>query len=135
MSWWSGVTISTSESCLWTTRTRVSAAAHLVTPSGSRTRTHALLGRARLESGAHAIPLRSLSGGQKSRVVFAALAAAESSVLILDEPTNHLDIEGSRGSHRRSEPVGRGIVVSRTREAGGGLDECEFESKARAKGG
>ncbi|KAA0194947.1 hypothetical protein HAZT_HAZT011253 [Hyalella azteca] len=37
--------------------------------------------------------LASLSGGQKSRVAFAAMAAASPSFLILDEPTNHLDIE------------------------------------------
>lgn len=35
--------------------------------------------------------LSTLSGGQKSRVVFACLAAMNPSVLLLDEPTNHLD--------------------------------------------
>ena len=37
--------------------------------------------------------IASLSGGQKSRVAFAILAAARPNFLILDEPTNHLDIE------------------------------------------
>ncbi|EAZ63331.1 ATP-binding cassette (ABC) family, regulator of translational elongation [Scheffersomyces stipitis CBS 6054] len=35
-----------------------------------------------------------LSGGQKSRVAFAALCLAQPHILILDEPSNHLDTQG-----------------------------------------
>lgn len=34
-----------------------------------------------------------LSGGQKSRVAFSAVAWKNPHILILDEPTNHLDLE------------------------------------------
>jgi len=38
-------------------------------------------------------PVRSLSGGEKARLLLARIMARESNLLILDEPTNDLDIE------------------------------------------
>ncbi|NOR62609.1 MAG: ATP-binding cassette domain-containing protein, partial [Rhodobacteraceae bacterium] len=38
-------------------------------------------------------PIRSLSGGEKARLLLARIMAQESNVLILDEPTNDLDVE------------------------------------------
>ncbi len=40
------------------------------------------------------VPLRQLSGGEKTRAGLAALLADQPDVLLLDEPTNHLDIDG-----------------------------------------
>ncbi len=38
-------------------------------------------------------PVRSLSGGEKARLLLAKLMAKESNILVMDEPTNDLDVE------------------------------------------
>jgi ATP-binding cassette subfamily F protein uup len=38
-------------------------------------------------------PVRSLSGGEKARMLLAKIMARESNILVLDEPTNDLDVE------------------------------------------
>merc|ERR1719414_2104853 len=51
------------------------------------------LGSFGLQSHAHTVMMKDLSGGQKSRVALAELTLSAPDVIILDEPTNNLDIE------------------------------------------
>ena len=51
------------------------------------------LGRFGVSGKAQMTPMKTLSDGQKSRVVFAWMAFKRPHFMILDEPTNHLDIE------------------------------------------
>lgn len=54
---------------------------------------HEMLSIYGLENKFHKIPVRKLSGGQKSRVIFSLLALHKPNIYFLDEPTNHLDID------------------------------------------
>ena len=51
------------------------------------------LGRFGLSGHHHLQPIAKLSGGQKARVVFTAIALGQPHILLLDEPTNHLDMQ------------------------------------------
>ncbi len=54
-----------------------------------------------------------LSGGQKSRVVFATITYQEPHMLVLDEPTNHLDFDTIEAlTNAIAEYEGAVIVVS-----------------------
>merc|ERR1712194_796907 len=56
-------------------------------------------------------PIKTLSGGQKSRLAFAELAWAEPHLLILDEPTNHLDLETIEGLAMALNKFEGGVVL------------------------
>lgn len=56
-------------------------------------------------------PIHLLSGGQKSRVAFAAVAFLEPHILLLDEPTNHLDMDAVNALIQAVEVYSGGVVV------------------------
>merc|ERR1712070_199183 len=56
-------------------------------------------------------PVKTLSGGQKSRLAFAALAWSTPHLLLLDEPTNHLDLETIEGLAMALNKFEGGIVL------------------------
>ena len=53
----------------------------------------AFLGRYGFSHDKAGIRVENLSGGEKSRLLFALICAASPNLIILDEPTNHLDVE------------------------------------------
>lgn len=54
-----------------------------------------ILGMTGMDGTTQNLEIKHLSGGQKARVYFAAIAAQQPDILILDEPSNHLDMETS----------------------------------------
>ncbi len=56
-------------------------------------------------------PVSDLSGGQKTRLLLAALTAQRPDLLILDEPTNHLDIDGLTWLERWLNQFDGGLLV------------------------
>ncbi|XP_034949358.1 ATP-binding cassette sub-family F member 3-like [Chelonus insularis] len=55
--------------------------------------------------------ISSLSGGQKSRVAFALMCAANPNFLVLDEPTNHLDIESIEALGKALNICQAGVIL------------------------
>ncbi|KDD75994.1 hypothetical protein H632_c403p0 [Helicosporidium sp. ATCC 50920] len=71
----------------------------------------ARLGRFGLSGHHHLQPIAKLSGGQKARVVFAAIAMSQPHILLLDEPTNHLDMQSIDALADALQAYEGGVVV------------------------
>jgi ATPase subunit of ABC transporter with duplicated ATPase domains len=53
----------------------------------------------------------SLSGGERSRLLFVGLTLARYSLLMLDEPTNHLDMEGKEALAETLQSFAGGVLL------------------------
>ncbi|QDZ24033.1 ABC transporter [Chloropicon primus] len=71
----------------------------------------AKLGRFGLSGHHHMQPIVKLSGGQKARVVFAAISLSRPHILLLDEPTNHLDMQSVDALADAIEMYEGGVVI------------------------
>lgn len=79
-------------------------------PSGEQDRKMALI-NAGFPWLRHAQPVGTLSGGERSRLLFVGLTLARYSLLMLDEPTNHLDIEGKEALAETLQQFAGGILL------------------------
>lgn len=59
----------------------------------------------------HGQTVSTLSGGERSRLLFVGLTLARYSLLLLDEPTNHLDMEGKEGLAETLQSYEGGVLL------------------------
>lgn len=59
----------------------------------------------------HAQRVSTLSGGERSRLLFVGLTLARYSLLMLDEPTNHLDMEGKEALAETLQSYNGGVLL------------------------
>jgi len=69
------------------------------------------LGKFQIQGNAALMPMILLSGGQKSRVAFAALAYQKPHVLVIDEGSNHLSMEAVDALVEALQDFQGGIMV------------------------
>jgi ATPase subunit of ABC transporter with duplicated ATPase domains len=83
---------------------------------GTSTMARTLLGCLKLPAACLNRPLRTLSGGERTKVAMASILNSSANLLLLDEPTNHLEIEAQEALEEalRSYP-GTVVAVSHDR--------------------
>ncbi|MDA8480238.1 ATP-binding cassette domain-containing protein [Citrobacter sp. Awk 4] len=59
----------------------------------------------------HQQQVKTLSGGERSRLLFVGLSLARFSLLMLDEPTNHLDMEGKEALANTLQTFSGGVLL------------------------
>ncbi|WP_343529860.1 ABC-F family ATP-binding cassette domain-containing protein [Yokenella regensburgei] len=59
----------------------------------------------------HGQKISTLSGGERSRLLFVGLSLARYSLLMLDEPTNHLDMEGKEALAETLQQYAGGVLL------------------------
>jgi len=69
------------------------------------------LGSFGLQSHAHTIKMKDLSGGQKSRVALAEVTLSGPDVVVFDEPTNNLDIESIDALAEAIQEYDGGVII------------------------
>ena len=79
--------------------------------------------------------VRTLSGGERSRLELALLGILPSNLMLLDEPTNHLDIAGARGDRVVPRRVARDAPRRVPRPAAARDDLREAVGRRRRAGG
>lgn len=80
-------------------------------PNADDQEMRSFLGKFQIQGQDSVKPMMMLSGGQKSRVAFAALAYKKPHVIVFDEPSNHLDMESIDALVGAVKDYRGGIVV------------------------
>lgn len=82
-----------------------------VAPNWGESRVRALLGNFGFDKSKADNKISNLSGGEKSRLVFAYLQYMQPDFLILDEPTNHLDMEAKQALADALNNYGGAVII------------------------